>query len=39
VVPGPGVDGFFHFKVRLRTLQEWGLLEIFKVEVLEETAG
>jgi len=34
-VPGPGIDGSQHFDEGLRFLREWGLLEVFGVEVLE----
>jgi len=38
-LPGPGMDGFYHVEGALRMLQECGLLEVFKVDVLEEMAG
>jgi hypothetical protein len=41
-MPGAGIDGFYHPDAwpsqkgdGLRKLQEWGLLEMFGVEVLE----
>jgi hypothetical protein len=43
---GPGIDGFYHcgdggYRTDdlLRLLLEWGLLDIFGVEVLEERVG
>jgi hypothetical protein len=39
VCRGPGIDGFYHFDEGLLMLQEWRLLEVFGVEVLEESAG
>jgi hypothetical protein len=36
---GPGIDGFYHLDDGLRALQEWGLLEVFGVEVLDQRTG
>jgi hypothetical protein len=45
-VPGPGIDGFYHCgngsyhaDDLVSLLLDWGLLEVFGVDVLEETEG
>jgi hypothetical protein len=46
MVPGPGMYGFYHCgdggylaADLLRLLLDWGLLEVFGVEVLDEMTG
>jgi len=46
VCRGPGIDGLYRWgdrcyqpDDRLRLLLDWGLLEVFGVEVLEEKVG